>query len=292
MLPEASIRPVSGARLAEKLAPRPSQSPVFELFSRIGSPRDGDVIGRRWLDVRGWALDSSGTVREVLIEIDGREVTTARQYLPRMDVNAAYPAIPGARTSGWLARVDLARIDDSRVKVTAIAVTREAQRVELDVVEVELSRTTRPRGRSEHGQPKRPTSIAVYTAIFGGYDELQPQPSVQGVDFICFTDDPLLSVPPWSVKPIAPRHPDPRIASRWPKLFPHRVLPRHRFTVYVDGSIRLRSSDSITRLLSILKGRSIALFPHPDRDSTQQEAEASLEMNKYEGLPLREQVSS
>ena len=36
MLPEASIRPVSGARLAEKLAPRPSQSPVFELFSRIG----------------------------------------------------------------------------------------------------------------------------------------------------------------------------------------------------------------------------------------------------------------
>lgn len=231
-------------------------------------------------------------MRDVLIEIDGREVATARRYLPRLDVEAAYPAITGARASGWLARVDVAQIDRSHVNVAAIAVTRDERRVELHAVEVGLNRPTRSSDRSENAKSEQSGDVAVYTAIFGGYDELQPQPSVQGVDFICFTDDPSLSVPPWSVKLIAPRHPDPRMASRWLKLFPHRVLPGHRFTVHIDGSIRVRHSDSITRLLSILNDRGIALFPHPDRDSIQLEAEASLEMNKWAGLPLREQVSS
>lgn len=41
--------------------------------------------------------------------------------------------------------------------------------------------------------------VAVYTAIYGGYDTLREQPEMPGVDFVCFTDDPGLRSSRWRV---------------------------------------------------------------------------------------------
>ena len=40
--------------------------------------------------------------------------------------------------------------------------------------------------------------IVIYTAIFGNYEGLIPQPKFTGVDYICFTDQPIKSTS-WKV---------------------------------------------------------------------------------------------
>lgn len=53
--------------------------------------------------------------------------------------------------------------------------------------------------------------IAVYTAIYGGYDPLREQPEIPGVEYICFTDDPTLKAKPWRVEYQAPRYEHPNL---------------------------------------------------------------------------------
>lgn len=138
---------------------------------------------------------------------------------------------------------------------------------------------------------KRPGRIVVYTAIFGGYDRLKPQPEIPGVDYVCFTDDPSVEAPPWTVVVERPRYPHPRMSAKHYKLFPHRVLPQHPLTVWVDGSVAIKRPDFPEVFLSHVNESGMALFPHPDRDSIYDEAEVSMAMRKYDGQPILEQVA-
>jgi len=133
--------------------------------------------------------------------------------------------------------------------------------------------------------------IAVYTAIFGGYDHLKPQPETPGVEYICFTDDPSLEAPPWTVRVEPSRYPHPRMAAKHYKLFPHRVLPRHPLTVWIDGSVAIKRPDFPTAFVSHVNESGMALFPHPERDCIYDEADVSITMPKYRGLPILEQVA-
>jgi hypothetical protein len=134
--------------------------------------------------------------------------------------------------------------------------------------------------------------MAVYTAIFGSYDELKPQPTTPGTDFYCFTDDPDLEMKPWKVRLAKRHHHNPRLAAKWYKMFPHRALPSYRYTLYIDGSIQLSSQESVLILFSYIGASGLALLRHPDRNNVYDEANFSAQMPKYEGLPLREQVES
>ena len=134
-------------------------------------------------------------------------------------------------------------------------------------------------------------NVIVYTAIFGGYDQLKPQPEIPGVDYVCFTDEPTLDAPPWNVVVERPLHDHPRMSAKHHKLFPHRVLPKNPLTVWIDGSVRIKRRDFPEAFLSHLNESGMALLPHPDRDNIFDEAALSVKMRKYFDQPIAEQVA-
>jgi hypothetical protein len=133
--------------------------------------------------------------------------------------------------------------------------------------------------------------VAVYTAIYGGYDRLWGREPIPDVDFYCFTDDPSLDAPPpWQIVPSPARFDHPRMSAKWFKMHPHLALPDHRHTIWVDGSIKVRADSFATDMVGFLGDSGIGLLRHPDRKDIFEEAEASMTMTRYQGQPIREQI--
>jgi hypothetical protein len=137
---------------------------------------------------------------------------------------------------------------------------------------------------------RRPARTAIYTAIYGGYDRLAPQPELDGVDWVCFTDNAELMASPWTtqVEPSKYRHP--RLSAKWFKTHPHRAVGEYQRTIWIDGNMRVTSPTFVHELLEILGDQPLAIFPHPDRDNIFDEADESAAMPKYHELPVFEQV--
>ena len=135
--------------------------------------------------------------------------------------------------------------------------------------------------------------LAVYTAIYGGYDTLKQQPDVSNVEYHCFTDDPTLTSDQWTVHHEAPRYDHPRMSAKYYKALPHEVLPDHRWTLWVDGGLTLRRMVAFKRLIkaALRDHDGLALYRHPDRQDITTEADVSARMLKYDGLPVHEQVA-
>jgi hypothetical protein len=133
-------------------------------------------------------------------------------------------------------------------------------------------------------------SIAVYTAVYGKYDDLSPQPEIEGVDYVCFTDNSSLRKDPWRVIVRRPRYEHPRLSAKYFKMLPHRVLGGYRYTVWIDGNVMIRDSGFPKAFLSQAENTGFALFLHPDRSCIYDEAEYSTRMPKYQGQRVMEQV--
>jgi hypothetical protein len=130
----------------------------------------------------------------------------------------------------------------------------------------------------------------IYTAIFGGYDDLRNQPACPGVDFVCFTDDPDLKSEQWRVEVAEPRFPDSRLAAKWFKLFPHLALQGYRRSIWIDGGIQISTENFAQEVLSFLPRAGIAMFPHPSRTSIKQEAAELIRLGRFPGQPFLAQV--
>ena len=104
--------------------------------------------------------------------------------------------------------------------------------------------------------------IVVYTAIFGNYDGLIPQPELEGVDFICFTDQEL-SAKPWRVIKVEPPvHGDNTRSARYYKILPHKVLPaQYDLSVWMDGNFIINQpiSEFVT---TKLQDKAMWVFNH------------------------------
>mgnify|MGYP003756732641 FL=1 len=134
--------------------------------------------------------------------------------------------------------------------------------------------------------------IAVYTSIIGDFDELKTQP-VQSVncDFICFTDNDNVKSDFWRVV-----HTDfvgntSRFKAKYPKCFPHQLLWDYDITYWIDGSVLLKKNSTLEELIQLMGQNENLYFKHPDRDCIYDECEVSMNMPKYKGHSLREQVS-
>ena len=148
---------------------------------------------------------------------------------------------------------------------------------------------------------KKRFKTVIYTAIYGGYDDLK-QPPVQDVpcDYICFTDNKRLKHNSglWRVV-IAKRPPaHPRMQAKYFKLMSHLVFPngkfgfkKYDFTIWIDASIEIKSSAFAREICSYVGTSKWSLLPHPDRDCIYDELDVSVKMPKYDGQPLTEQVA-
>ncbi|HEX2180237.1 MAG TPA: glycosyltransferase domain-containing protein [Actinomycetota bacterium] len=130
----------------------------------------------------------------------------------------------------------------------------------------------------------------IYTAIFGGYDDLRTQPACPGVDFVCFTDDSGLKSEQWRVQVAEPRFEDPRMAAKWFKLFPHQALPGYRRSIWIDGGIQISTETFAEEVLSFLPRAGIAMFPHPSRTTIKQEADELIRLGRFPDQPFLPQV--
>jgi hypothetical protein len=128
----------------------------------------------------------------------------------------------------------------------------------------------------------------VYTALFGPHDDLKEQPSIAGIDYVCFTDQ---SIEPrgWDLIRKSSSLPD-RLAAKDPKMRPHRWVRKWRWSIWIDASVQILSSDFPEIALGSLND-GIALFVHPDRDCIYAEAEASKPMEKYDPVLIDAQVA-
>ena len=135
--------------------------------------------------------------------------------------------------------------------------------------------------------------FVVYTVLTGDVHQLTDPfpPGCEGFDRICFTTDPNLRSSAWEVRLFDAQDLDDQRASRRPKCMPHRYLPDHEWSLYIDGRVRLlvdprRILDECARL-----GDFVA-FPHNQRDCAYAEAEEIIRQGYEDERRVREQVDA
>lgn len=91
------------------------------------------------------------------------------------------------------------------------------------------------------------SSRAVFTSLTGDYEKLNEfgVDAPDGVDRICFTDDPMLTSSTWRVIHVPLALPsDPMRSQRVVKIVGHPELDGYSETLYVDNSVRLTVSPN------------------------------------------------
>lgn len=139
-------------------------------------------------------------------------------------------------------------------------------------------------------------SIAVYTAMYGAYDDL-PDPVAQDidVDFVCFTDGTDLRSGTWRVTVDPPRYEHPRMAAKVHKMLPAEVLDgNHRWAIWVDANVQIDSPSFAREAIAVASasGAGVTTFRHPRRDCIYSEARACASLPKCEGVPVLDQVAA
>jgi len=114
-------------------------------------------------------------------------------------------------------------------------------------------------------QTPLPDRYVVYTAVVGGYDDLEP-PAFRppNCDFVAFSDHSL-EVPGWKVVPLNYLHHDPTRAARFVKLHPHLYFPEYSHSVWIDANIGI-SGDIGAFFDCLSEDTPMGAFVHPLRN--------------------------
>lgn len=136
-----------------------------------------------------------------------------------------------------------------------------------------------------------PKRVAIYTAIFGDFDSLKPQPRFPGVDYICFSDGDRDGVTGWKTVRCSTNGTDPRIVAKRYKTTPHLYLDAvYDYTIWIDGSISIASADFLSLCLDRPLQWGIACMRHPVGTCIYQEARGCADMPKYRRQRVIEQA--
>ena len=130
---------------------------------------------------------------------------------------------------------------------------------------------------------KKPSNkIVVFTALCGGYDKpvrhefLDPE-----IDYVIFTDAPIVDNGFWQVRPIDFWHPEKVRMARRIKTNPHIYLEGYEIAVWVDANVIIRK-DIKKYIQKLIDSESmpVAGIPHPQRSCAYEEAHIILEANR------------
>lgn len=119
---------------------------------------------------------------------------------------------------------------------------------------------------------KRRAKGIIYTCIIGDYDNLKSHKYINFEwDYICFTNNKnLVSDGIWEIKSLAFNELDNVRNNRWHKLNPHLLFQKYEKSLYIDGNVRILSSDFFELLLD---SESFISAIHPGRNCLYVEAE-------------------
>ena len=104
--------------------------------------------------------------------------------------------------------------------------------------------------------------VVIYTAIFGGYDELlEPEFIPEGCDFVCFTDSTHFKSDVWDIRVVTPYYEQPVRNSRYYKTKPHIFFPDYEISLWIDGTIVVKN-DIHYLIEDHLSNSNMACFNH------------------------------
>jgi|SRR5579871_4039111 len=131
--------------------------------------------------------------------------------------------------------------------------------------------------------------FAVYTAIFGGYDNFVQVP--QG-DFDFYLFGEVERGAGWGTfKRVQRQFDDPTRDARRIKILSHEMLPEYEYTLWLDGSVRaIKDIDFEFLINTWLKEADVAVFEHPYRDCLYEEAAMLWHFERDKREVIREQV--
>ena len=117
--------------------------------------------------------------------------------------------------------------------------------------------------------------IAAYTAIMGGYDDLQPHVEAPGIDWYAFVEGPSReTVPGWCITWTPPADNPRPDAKTYKVLGPEMWFAGYDATVWLDGSHEVTDARFFEVALASLGPDGFALHRHPMRDCIYEEAAA------------------
>jgi hypothetical protein len=109
---------------------------------------------------------------------------------------------------------------------------------------------------------KKKKKTVIYTAIFGGKDELiEPSFVSPSCDYVCFTDQPRQSAI-WKIV-LREQNPagDPVRSARRLKILPHLLFSEYEYSIWVDGNLEI--IGNLEELIGkYLTGKDFATFDH------------------------------
>lgn len=133
--------------------------------------------------------------------------------------------------------------------------------------------------------------IVVYTAILGDYDNLKNEEvKIPGCDFICFTDDHNLKSNLFNILLCKRMYSDPTRDNRLYKILPHKFLKNYEYSLYIDGSVLVKTKNIIGLVKKYLKYSNLAVFSHPERDCIYDEAVACIKAKKDDKCIIEKQM--
>ena len=132
-----------------------------------------------------------------------------------------------------------------------------------------MDRATRNVQLVDEPAEKAVMRTAVYTAVFGDYDQLRPGLFPDQADYICFADRDFGAPYPWEVRVINPKRIGPQKASRFFFTQSASVLAGYDYTIMHGGNAILMQPPG--ELVSLLGDNDIAAFLHPHRSNVYDE---------------------
>lgn len=133
--------------------------------------------------------------------------------------------------------------------------------------------------------------IVVYTALFGGYDELVDPPLIDGCDYVCFTDCEDLKSERFRIVQCDNLFLDPSRDNRMYKVLPHRYFPEYEYSLYMDASVRMNRVDLYELIQKYLLTADLALFRHGKRSCLYKERRICAKKGKDHIQVMNEQIA-
>ena len=132
--------------------------------------------------------------------------------------------------------------------------------------------------------------IVVCTAITGGFDTLKDEQVIDGVDFVCYTDDANLKSKTWDIGKASNISSDPNRNAKIHKILIHKYLSEYEYTVWIDANIYLTVPAKVL-IDKYLETNNIALFKHAERNCIYDEAYACIKYRLDDVGTIQKQIS-
>lgn len=120
--------------------------------------------------------------------------------------------------------------------------------------------------------------IAVYTAVFGKYDEIQePLVSPDNIDYYIITDQEVPADSSWKKIKLSDLNInldsyDNVMKNRFVKMFPDKIFNNYDYSIYIDGNIKVISD--LSEYIHRIGNKGLSIHSHGKRDCVYQEAKA------------------